>query len=285
MTKGAARAFAERLVRAGRTHASTPTWHDVKVPGEADLKVVDGAEVGRWIGARLDGFGGKVRNQVPDGYDAYARVFHRVTDGEGNPTTWAQVAGALGRTAHRQMQWHKVVGAHDPPQMLGSEWSGSRPSLGLMDGATLSALCRILEDHTDEREVCFFGLSTIIGGVWEAHPEAVELSLPQRGFVVLAGPLSAVGRVGFESGEYPVTEVYRDGHRERRLVPSQWQARAPNLIWPADRSWLVHSEVDFDSTLVGGTRELIDALIAAPDLETWEVGRGDSLEAWADKIN
>jgi hypothetical protein len=255
------------------------------VPGESDLEVVNGAEAGRWIAPRLEGSSGKVGRQVPDGYDAYVRVFHRATDGEGIPVTWAQVAEALGRTAHRQMQWHKLVGAHNPPEMLGSEWPGSDPPIGLMDEATLAALCGVLEQHTENPESCFFGLSTIIGGVWEAHPEAVELSLPQRGFVVFGGPLSAVDRVGFESGEHWVTDVYRDGHRERRKLPSRWRPRAPNLIWPADRSWLVHSEIDFDSTLVGGTRALIDALMSASDLEAWEVERGDSLEARADKIN
>jgi hypothetical protein len=252
-------------------------------PGE--LELVDGAAAGAWIAPRLEGSGGKVSRQVPNGYDAYVRLFHRTTDSEGNPATWAQVAEALGRTAHRQMQWHKLVGAHNRPEMLGSEWPGNNPPIGLMDHGTLEALRGVLEDHTENPERCFFGLSTIIGGVWEAHPEAVELSLPQRGFIVFGGPLSAVDRLGFESGEHWVTDVYRDGRREPRKLPSRWRDRQPNLIWAADRSWLVHSEVDFDSTLVGGSRTLVDALMAAPDLETWEVERTDSLEAKADKIN
>jgi hypothetical protein len=47
----------------------------------------------------------------------------------------------------------------------------------------------------------------------------------------------------------------------------------------------VQSEVDLDSTVVGGSRALVDELLASPDLEAWEVERGDSLEAWADEIN
>jgi hypothetical protein len=49
-----------------------------------------------------------------------------------------------------------------------------------------------------------------------------------------------------------------------------WFDRPPNLIWPADHAWFVQSEVDLDSTLVGGSRSLVDALLAAPCLETWE---------------
>jgi len=60
---------------------------------------------------------------------------------------------------------------------------------------------------------------------------------------------------------------------------------APNLIWPADRSWLVASEVDFDSTLVGGSAELIQAIVDSPKLEAWKVEPTDSLAAEADRVN
>jgi hypothetical protein len=80
-----------------------------------DFEIVDGAKAGAWIAPRLEGgFGGHVRQQVPNGYDAYVRIFHRAYDREGNPTTWSAVAQALGRTAHREMQWHRLVGSEDP---------------------------------------------------------------------------------------------------------------------------------------------------------------------------
>jgi hypothetical protein len=62
-----------------------------------------------------------------------------------------------------------------------------------------------------------------------------------------------------------------------------WQS--PNLFWPADRSWCVASEIDFDSTLVGGSRDLVDAVLAHPGLEVWPVSAGDSLAWDADTIN
>jgi hypothetical protein len=67
-----------------------------------DLEVVDGAEAGAWIAPRLEGgFGGKVMQQVPNGYGAYVRILHPASDLAGNPVTWATVAERLGRTAHR----------------------------------------------------------------------------------------------------------------------------------------------------------------------------------------
>jgi hypothetical protein len=47
----------------------------------------------------------------------------------------------------------------------------------------------------------------------------------------------------------------------------------------------VVSEVNFDSTLVGGARELVDALVAYPDLEVYEVEPDTSLAAFSDKLN
>jgi hypothetical protein len=48
---------------------------------------------------------------------------------------------------------------------------------------------------------------------------------------------------------------------------------------------VVASEVDFDSTLIGGSSELIQAVIDSPELEAWRVEPTDSLAADADKIN
>jgi len=254
-----------------------------------DLTVVDGAASGAWIAPRLEGgFGGKVEQQVPNGYDAYVRVLHPASDREGNPVTWAEVAEALGRTAHRQMQWHKLVGSNDPPEMTGSEWPGGNPRTGELDELSLAALCHVLQAHTLDRERCFFGLSTIYGGVEDAYPDAVQLRWWNRDFVVFSGPLAAADQVGYESGLGFVAigrAVCSDEPPPPPPDPVHWFAQAPNLIWPADHSWYVASEYDLDSTLVGGSRDLIDAILAAPDLETWEVERSDSLQADADKIN
>jgi hypothetical protein len=79
------------------------------------------------------------------------------------------------------------------------------------------------------------------------------------------------------------------GQGEKPLLtpdPSEYLRReAPNLIWPADESWFVASEVDFDSTLVGGSVMLIEAIVESPELEAWQVGPSNSLAADADKVN
>lgn len=235
--------------------------------------MVDGTAAGAWIAPRLEGgFGGKVKQQVPNSYDAYVRIFHPASDRDGDPVTWTEVAKALGRTVHREMQWHKLVGSNDSFGMSGSEWPGGIPATGELDFASLESLSCVLERYTPNPRHCFFGLSTIFAGVDDAYPAAIRLSFPGRDYVVFSGPLSAVNQVGYE--ENP-----------GKLDPANRWTQSPNLIWPSDSSWYVASEYDLDSTLVGGSRKLIDAIMAVPQLETWEVGRDDSLEADADKVN
>jgi len=257
-----------------------------------DLKAVDGAEAGAWIEPGRGGEFGAVSLQVPKVFEAYARVFHRSTDEDGNHVTWAEVARRLGRTAHREMQWHQLVGSSDSANFTGSDWPGGRPELGEMEVEELDRLARVLADHTADPGHCFFGFCLINKSSVLETLSAEERQLPQlmlrtgRDHVVLAGPLSAlVGEADrvdvaalsarFEAGEPVGREYWEDPF---------WR-EAPNLIWPGDRSWLVVSEVDFDSTLVGGRRELVDALVAAPNLEVHEVDPDTSLAAFADKRN
>lgn len=61
--------------------------------------------------------------------------------------------------------------------------------------------------------------------------------------------------------------------------------QSPNLCWPDDRAWFVASEIDFDSTLVAGTRTLVNELVAHHVLEAVEIAPGDLLTATADTIN
>jgi hypothetical protein len=242
-----------------------------------DLRVTDGAAAGAWIKPKLEGEVGSVTDLVPKGFEAYARVFHRATDSEGNSVSWADVAKKQGATPHRQMQWHAILGlpsaddlrgSHGTDNQDGAKWTGSDPPIGGMDIETLDALCEILGLHTADPSRCLFGLCTIQS--WEESFTRDELKNPllqlplDRDYIVLSGPLSSIDQLAY------------DWPRQRE---------APNLIWPADHAWLVASEVDFDSTLVGGSAELIEAIVKSPELEAWHVKPADSLTADADKIN
>lgn len=67
--------------------------------------------------------------------------------------------------------------------------------------------------------------------------------------------------------------------------PQWFEAQSPNLFWPADRDWCVGSEIGFDSTLLGGTTELVNAILQAPQLDSWPIQPDDSLAHDADRLN
>lgn len=46
---------------------------------------------------------------------------------------------------------------------------------------------------------------------------------------------------------------------------------SPEYWWPADRGWVVHTDIDLSYTLIGGSRPLIDALLTDSALECLEL--------------
>jgi len=46
----------------------------------------------------------------------------------------------------------------------------------------------------------------------------------------------------------------------------RWKGVLPDLMFPADRSWLLSTLWDDDWTCIGGSRALVDAFLAHPDL-------------------
>jgi hypothetical protein len=209
------------------------------------LSAVQDVSVAEWITPRLGGEFGAVTRTVPGGFAAYARICHPVRTGA-EWRTWAEVAAVTGRQAHSTMQWHAVLGSD-------SLWHGDNPDLGNLAPHVFEALLGVLAEHTTS-DTCWFCLWDGYGGLGDQPGPRVEL--PWRDYLLFTGGL-------------------RD-----------WsESRSPNLFWPDDRAWCVASEIDFDSTLVAGSRALVEALCTAPGLEAWTVEPGDSLAVDGDLIN
>lgn len=261
-----------------------------------DLRVTEDASPAAWIAPRLGGDFGAVTLAVPNGYAAYARICHPPYDCEGRSVSWSEVARVTGATVHPLMQWHALVGSSDPLNFKGSLWPGTDPQRGELAPDPLEALCGLLAGHTTDAENCFFavwigwgwldgvGMSRVTAvpaessgfapGSLDSGPAAFSqdelgrprLVLPGREYLLLEGPLRALPQLGDPGG--------------RGLA-----RRSPNLFWPADRAWCVASEIDFDSTLVGGSADLIAAILETPELDAWPMAPDDSLACDADLIN
>ena len=93
------------------------------------------------------------------------------------------------------------------------------------------------------------------------------MRLPDRDYVLLEGPLNAVGEIGEHTdwGE--------------RIV---FTPESPNLWWPDDRAWCVATDIDLDSTHLGGSASLIREILADSRFEALEVNGSDERR---DRIN
>ncbi|MFZ2113666.1 MAG: hypothetical protein WAU77_08060 [Solirubrobacteraceae bacterium] len=227
------------------------------------LRVVDDVSPAEWIAPRLSGRFGAVGLTVPRGYQAYARICHPATNKAGEPVGWSDVAEATGRRPHALMQWHAIVGSPDYLNMRGSLWDGSNPCRGALAHSALSVLCDRLAGDPQNEPDCYFCLWEGYGGletygwlettlapyskvaVQDRHIFTSEeiarprLHLPDRDYVVLAGPSRSASRIGSFAAEH-------------------FWPQSPNLFWSADQAWCVASEIDFDSTLVGGPLRLVE---------------------------
>jgi hypothetical protein len=131
----------------------------------------------------------------------------------------------------------------------------------------MERLCSVLAAYTSTADRCFLGIWEGYGGLpLSEWASGSELRLDQRTFLVTEGPISTATRVD-----------WRD--------PGALLPEPPTLMWPADRAWFVASDVDLDSTYVGGSEDLIAAVLAEPGLEAWPANSTDRVSIDSDSIN
>lgn len=68
-------------------------------------------------------------------------------------------------------------------------------------------------------------------------------------------------------------------------VDEDMWAQSPSILWPDDHSWLLATEIDFDSTLVAGTTALIHELTQTPGLEVLAIRTDADLSSDGDVLN
>lgn len=109
------------------------------------------------------------------------------------------------------------------------------------------ALLTVLREHATDPRWWLGYLDTGADDVVFADAPRVHLYADWPYVLVLAGAEQAASWQRWEPGSF-------------------WSGHLPNLLFPADRSWLVSTLWDDDWTCVGGTTALIDRLLADPEL-------------------
>ena len=117
---------------------------------------------------------------------------------------------------------------------------------GNLGSESLTKLTAVLSKFTSTPEDCYHALWEGFGwtppySLPEGIIDAPRYTLPNRGYLLMRGPIEESNKLGWYSGE--------SLHRQ-----------SPNILWPTDRQWILASGIDFNVTLLAGSEQLISAI-------------------------
>ena len=234
----------------------------------------------RWAQEGLAGEFATVGALIPRGFASYVRLFHPARDENDERVRWAEVAAWSGRTVHPLMAFEGIsvpasgYGIGDPP------WSED-PTHGSLDEDDAIALAGFLAGFTGTPDRSFFavwegygkfspgGMSVLSypGGSKALSPPDEVLTAGRikgigRDYLLYTGPLSAIGS----------------------FFVDFWH-HSPSIWWPEDRAWCVATDIDLDTTYVGGAAGCIEALMKSPSFEVLPATIGAPVHMQADTLN
>ncbi|KRA25189.1 hypothetical protein ASD65_12725 [Microbacterium sp. Root61] len=273
---------------AGMQYAPT-TWREAASAFGTTLHA--SAQWGRIVRTPMDATGWQ-QTIAPDGrqYDAPPEgnldgdlvaaaaqhlVAHTSTPDDGFVAVWEGWGGLVGFFGETPSRTFFQIGT-----------GGDTDTDGPDDGARRAAEAAMYDQHnTMLGRSIHDSFNTVLGRpTWQPGILSDEISrgerlrLPGRDYLLFRGGISEltdtdwIRQVPWAGGESGTEGLAPD-------------AESPNLIWPADRAWVMVSEIDYDSTIVGGSSELIRALQADERLETSPVREGTALTWDADEVN
>lgn len=219
-----------------------------------------------WIAARLHPFAQDAGSVVPEGFEADARLFHpSESQPDGRRWRWSEIAAINGHDVHPQMLFDTISRPADDAAddiEWDAPWTGSLP---LPERAVLVDLLRPATTTPDD---CWFCVWDGFGGL-DTQGVTARVRLPQREYLLRRGPVeTALDPTPRRQGPgYSVFTFTPIGAPEAPLPDIFWEDQSPNLWWPADRAWIVATEIDHDYSYIGGTSALIRTILDHPALE------------------
>jgi hypothetical protein len=237
------------------------------------MDITNDVERGAWLAQRMAQATGSVSDVAGAEFDAYVRILHPLPDpdrfreptldGSWATRRWSTVAAEKGRTMHRLVQWGRLLGIDDPSQATTSD-------VGWLDPGLIAALAPTLGDATTTP-------GDLVAGFWEGgHGQELTrqrvMDGPGRSYVLAQTNIDELTDPAWAAAMDP---DHIDGLSTTSL----------ELLWPEDHAWALGAEIDFDSTVIGGSRTLIDAILADRRFEAYEVAEDDDLSWNGDTIN
>ncbi len=195
---------------------------------------------------------------IPEGFAAYARVFHPI----GATGRWADLAEANHRIAHPEMQLHCISVPAAEPSADAHDRALADVSWGSLPFQPRRALAEILAVATTTSDRVWFAFWEGFADL-DARGVEARVELPHRRYLLSSGPIAAASA----------------------SAPDARFDRSPNLWWPDDRTWVVATEVDYAWTYVGGSEAVIAAVLADDRLEALPAQLTDLPFSDSDTVN
>ena len=215
-----------------------------------------------WIGPRLHPFGQDIGSVIPGGFGAYARLFHPVEVDESRRERWSDVAARTGRIVHPEMQFHMIAAPRGQTRSVDYN-RRNQPRMGTLHLGHRRILVDHLRKATTTPDRCWFAMWEGFGGLNDGGVRE-RVQLPSRNYLLYSGTI--------------------DRALETPMDPFPFD-QSPNLWWPEDRAWFVATEIDFDSTFVGGDNGLIAELVSDERLEALPITLSAKADSAADRLN
>lgn len=283
------------------------------------------ADVGRgdWLLERAGGWA-TAGGVAGTGFAAYARILHplpahrwdaSVTDQwgvpllvDGRPWRWSDIAERNGKRVHPLVQWVHLSG-RTPPVAVETDdgWTVGPPEEGQLDTDLLAALTVHLARSTTTP-------TDLVAAVWEGwgdlgagssaasfgfgEPTAADIAAQQQRALVelrhrrrmiadaLEGPRFAWPGRGFHLMTASLDTFARPDWLDTVSIEDHpAPGHTPQMLWPEDHAWVLATEIDWDATIVAGSRTLVADILGDPRFEAFEVDPDDDLSWAADTVN
>ncbi len=245
-------------------------------PGVTFLTDVSAA---RWVETGLSSNFAHVDALVPRGYAAYGRLFHPASGEDNRRVRWSEVAAWAGSVVHPLMAF-EGISAPKPGHVAGARPWLQDPMEDQMDEQDALVLAVLLSGFTGTPQHCYFG---IWDGFGQYSPGAMTL-LTASGGIPQSPPLDVISAQRFDGvgREYllyegPLTAI--------GSFFNHFRSHPPNIWWPEDRSWCVATDIDLNTTYVGGSQACIQAIIGEQSLEALATSGDAPVYMAADAIN
>lgn len=231
-----------------------------------------------WIGERLARSHGLLRvgDLVPSGFERYGRLLHPVRHREEGAVRWARVANWSGRALHPTVLFDDLARRAD-----GAQWEnvgGARPEVGELSRSLVAHLAGIAADFTSTPEESWYCVWFGYGGLEQLEDLAIPINpadlASARQCLLYKVPVGQAANLEVRATTGPSFGVlwWKDpgsleGGIRNDWGEVHWLFHSPMYWWPDDHAWFLSTDIDAQSTYIGGSADLIERLKADPELE------------------